>query len=138
MNLPYATIALGVEAVVPGGTVIAAGNVRGQITVSKSVTLLGDPGDASAGPGPNAPVIDGGSAPGDAFLIANGVSNVTIQGFEMRNFTSPDSMASAMESLPGKPAPPISPSRITISTTWVITVCLSEMMEQPVITPTGR
>ncbi|MBV5323315.1 right-handed parallel beta-helix repeat-containing protein, partial [bacterium] len=34
-------------------------------------------------------MIDGGSAPGDAFLLANGVSNVTIQGFEMRNFTSP-------------------------------------------------
>jgi hypothetical protein len=91
MNLPYKTIALGLEAVVPGGTVyVAAGTYSGQINVNKSVTLLGDPGDSSAGSGPNAPAIDGGSAPGDAFLIANGVSNVTIQGFEMRNFTSND------------------------------------------------
>ena len=81
MNLPYATVALGIDAVVPGGTVyVAAGTYSGQINVNKSVTLLGDPGDASPGPGANAPVIDGGSAPGDAFLIANGVSNVTIKG----------------------------------------------------------
>ena len=76
---------------VAGGTIyVAAGTYAGNITVNKSVALLGDPGDASPGPGVNAPVIDGGSAPGDAFLLANGVSNVTIQGFEIRNFTSND------------------------------------------------
>ena len=52
--------------------------------------ILGDPGDANPGPGINAPVIDGGSLPGSAFFIANGVTNVTIKGFEMRNFTSND------------------------------------------------
>jgi parallel beta-helix repeat protein len=41
-------------------------------------------------PAQTPPIIDGGSSPGDAFLIENGVSNVTIQGFEIRNFTSDD------------------------------------------------
>jgi hypothetical protein len=86
----YATIQEAVDAAVVGDTInVVAGTYAGQINVNKSVTILGDPGDASPGPGPSAPVIDGGSLPGDAFLLANGVSNVTIQGFEMRNFTSP-------------------------------------------------
>ncbi len=68
---------------------IGAGTYTGNITINKSLTIVGDPGDANPGPGPNAPVIDGGSLPGDAFKIANGVANVTIKGFEMRNFTSP-------------------------------------------------
>ncbi len=85
----FATIQAAINAAGNGDTInVAAGTYSGQITVNKSVTILGDPGDASPGPGPNAPVIDGGSAPGDAFLLANGVSNVTIQGFEIRNFTS--------------------------------------------------
>ena len=84
-------IAPAVTRVVAGGTIyVATGTYAGAITVNKSVALLGDPGDASPGPGVNAPVIDGGSAPGNAFLLANGVSNVTIQGFEIRNFTSND------------------------------------------------
>jgi hypothetical protein len=88
---PYSTIAPAIVRVVAGGTVnVAAGIYAGNITINKSLTILGDPGDALPGPGASAPVIDGGSAPGDAFLIANGVSNVTINGFEMRNFTSPD------------------------------------------------
>lgn len=88
---PYQTITPAVTRVVAGGTIhVAAGTYAGNITINKSLTLLGDPGDASPGPGANAPIVDGGSAPGDAILIANGVSNVTIQGFEIRNFTSND------------------------------------------------
>ena len=83
----YTTIQAAITAAVAGDTInVAAGTYGGQIIVNKSVTLLGDPGDASPGPGLNAPIIDGGSAIGSAFFIANGVSNVTIQGFEMRNF----------------------------------------------------
>jgi len=85
----FATIQDGINGVAVGGTVnVAAGNYDGQNKILKSVTLLGDPGDASAGPGTNAPVVDGGGNPGDAFLIENGVSNVVIQGFVMSNFTS--------------------------------------------------
>jgi hypothetical protein len=87
----FATIQAGINGVAVGGTVnVAAGTYAGNITINKSITLLGDPGDALPGPGANAPVIDGGSLPGSAFFIANGVSNVTIKGFEMRNFTSPE------------------------------------------------
>jgi hypothetical protein len=88
----FATIQDGINGVAVGGTVnVAAGNYDGQNKILKSVTLLGDPGDASAGPGTNAPVVDGGGNPGDAFLIENGVSNVVIQGFVMSNFTSDSS-----------------------------------------------
>ena len=86
----FATISSALAGVNSGGTVhVAPGIYAGNITITTSVTILGDPGDGAPGPGPNAPVIDGGSLPGDAFLLANTVSNVTIQGFEMRNFTSP-------------------------------------------------
>jgi hypothetical protein len=86
----YATIQAAITAAAPGDTInVAAGTYAGNIIVDRSVSIIGDPGDTSPGPGPSAPVIDGGSLPGDAFLLANGVSNVTIQGFEMRNFTSP-------------------------------------------------
>ena len=87
----FAAVQNGVNAVTAGGTVnVAAGSYAGNITIDNQLTLLGDPGDAAAGPGVNAPVIDGGSTPGSAFFIDNGVTNVTISGFEMRNFTSND------------------------------------------------
>ncbi|MCK9209560.1 MAG: T9SS type A sorting domain-containing protein [Ignavibacteriaceae bacterium] len=87
----YPTIQAAINDATVGNIIyVAAGTYAGNITVNKSVTIIGDPGDANPGPGVNAPVIDGGSLPGDAFKIANGVSNVTIKGFEMRNFTSPD------------------------------------------------
>ncbi|MHB8860071.1 MAG: right-handed parallel beta-helix repeat-containing protein, partial [Thermoleophilia bacterium] len=81
------SIQAAIDAASPGDTVnVGPGTFAGNINVNKSVTLLGDPGDSSAGPGPSAPVIDGGSTIGSAFFLANGVSNVTIKGFEMRNF----------------------------------------------------
>lgn len=87
---PYQTITAGITRAAAGGTVlVAAGTYAGNIAINKSLTLIGDPGDASAGPGPAAPIIEGNSLPGDAFKIANGVTDVTIKGFEMRNFTSP-------------------------------------------------
>jgi autotransporter-associated beta strand protein len=87
----FATVQAAVTAVAASGAVnVAAGTYAGNITINKALTLVGDPGDVSAGPGPSAPVIDGGSLPGDGFLIANGVTDVTIKGFEIRNFTSND------------------------------------------------
>ena len=42
MNLPYATIALGIEAVVPGGKVIvAAGTYAEALTLNKPLKLIG-------------------------------------------------------------------------------------------------
>jgi PKD repeat protein len=87
----YCTIQAAITAAAPGDTInVAAGTYSGNIIIDRSVIILGDPGDSSPGPGSNAPLIDGGSLPGDAFLIANGVSNVTIQGFEISSFTSND------------------------------------------------
>jgi hypothetical protein len=89
---PYCTITAAVGAAGVGDTInVATGTYSERnITINKSMTLLGDPGDSEAGPGPGAPVIDGGSLPGDAFKLANGISNVIIQGFEIRNYTSND------------------------------------------------
>jgi parallel beta-helix repeat protein len=85
----YSTIQAAIDAAAPGDTItVAAGTYAGNIIIDKSLTILGDPGDAAPGPGPNAPVIDGGLAPGDGFKLADGVMNVTIAGFEVRNFTS--------------------------------------------------
>jgi hypothetical protein len=87
----FTNVQAAVTAVATGGTVnVAAGTYAGNVAINKALTLVGDPGDVSAGPGPSAPVIDGGSLPGDGFLIANGVADVTIKGFEIRNFSSPD------------------------------------------------
>ena len=93
INVPgdYATIQAAINAASAGDTInVAAGTYAGGIVVNKPVTILGDPGDDTPGPGTGAPIIDGGSVPGDAFLISNGVSNVTIRGFEIRNFSSND------------------------------------------------
>jgi hypothetical protein len=81
----------GVE-LVSGSTVnVAAGTYTElNILVDKSVAIIGDPGDPTAGPGVNAPVIDGGSAYGDAFKIENGVTDVTIKGFEVSNYATSD------------------------------------------------
>lgn len=89
---PYCTIQAAMDAANSGDMInVAAGTYyEANININKSVTITGDPGDTNAGSGSSAPVIDGGSAPGDAFLIGNGVSNVTIQGFEIRNFASND------------------------------------------------
>ncbi len=65
---------------------VAPGIYSETIHVSKSLTIIGDPGDALPGPGTNAPIIDGTSLSGAAFKIDIGVTNVTIKGFEIRNF----------------------------------------------------
>ena len=68
---------------------VAAGTYyEHDITINKSLTLTGDPGDAQPGPGPNAPIVDGQGLYTDCFLLANGTSNVTIQGFEIRNYVT--------------------------------------------------
>ncbi len=90
-NCAVLTIQQGITLVDAGGTVdVASGTYDGEITINKSLALIGDPGDASAGPGGSVAIIDGGSVPGDAIFIGNGVTNVTIKGFEIRNFTSND------------------------------------------------
>jgi hypothetical protein len=86
------TIQNAIDAATAGDTVhVAAGTYAGNININKSsLTIVGDPGDSSPGPGANAPIIDGGGVVADAFDLANGVSNVTISGFEIRKFAATD------------------------------------------------
>jgi hypothetical protein len=65
---------------------VAAGTYNEQVVIDRSLTLSGDPGDAAAGPGPNAPILDGNDVSGSAITIAGGVSGVVIEGFEFRNY----------------------------------------------------
>jgi len=83
----YTTIQAAIFAATGGDTIhVAAGTYsESNITINKSLTILGDPGDSAPGPAAGAPIIDGGGAMVDAFRITNGVSNVTIRGFEIRN-----------------------------------------------------
>lgn len=92
----FAIIKDGIVGVAPGGTVnVATGTYSESDTINKSVTLTGDPGDATPGPGPSAPILDGTGFSGvPAFSLATGVSNVTIQGFEIRNY-GPDGNTNA-------------------------------------------
>jgi|GEM_PF-2770296 len=84
----YTTIQAAIDAASPGDIVNVGAGVYNEhnITINKSLTLTGDPGDAQPGPGADAPIVDGQNLWSDGFLLSNGVSNVIIQGFEIRNY----------------------------------------------------
>ena len=83
----FETIQAAIDNTNSGGTVhVAPGMYPEQLTIDKSLTLIGDPGDAAPGPGLNAPILDGGGVVGSAITIVGGVSNVTIKGFEIHNY----------------------------------------------------
>ena len=83
----YSTIGAAVAAASNGDTIkVCPGTYNEGVVVNKSLTITGDPGDANPGPGAGAPVLDGTSLTGAGFTLATGVSNVIIEGFEIRNF----------------------------------------------------
>lgn len=74
----------------PPGAVIhvnGPGTYNESLVITKSITLIGNPGDANPGPGLNAPILDGTGFIGKwAIQIGFGVTNVVIEGFEIRNY----------------------------------------------------
>lgn len=81
------TIQEGVNQVAPGGTVeVTPGVYSEQVFIGKSVTLRGDPGSNSPYPGADAPTLDGEGETKRAFVIPPGGEDVTITGFEIRNY----------------------------------------------------
>lgn len=75
---PYATIAAAISAAADGDTIIVYAGTYGKVVVSKELTI-----QAAAG---NSPIVDGGGS-GACFGIykSAGLSNVTIEGFEIKN-----------------------------------------------------
>jgi uncharacterized repeat protein (TIGR02543 family) len=87
----YPAIQAALDAAEPGDTIrVGAGIYNENLTITRSVTLSGDTGDpALAGPGPNAPIVDG-TGKGkhvSGISITGDAKNVVIEGFEIRNFT---------------------------------------------------
>ena len=71
-----------------GRVYVEAGTYAESVNISKAVTMHGDPGLPNVtGPGPNAPVMDGTSFTAkNGFNIVPGTSNITIEGFEIKNY----------------------------------------------------
>lgn len=86
---PYSSIQAAVEDVSPGTAIrVGSGTYGESVRIPKAVTLVGDPGDDGPGTGEDAPTLDGEGVEGPAFVLDNsdGVSDVTIRGFEVRNY----------------------------------------------------
>lgn len=90
----FNTIQAGVDAVAAGGTIhVNPGTYVEDVQLNKSLHLVGDPGDAGPGPGPNAPTIQGCPASSPTYPYCNGISfsdtlafsNVSVAGFIIRD-----------------------------------------------------
>ena len=91
LNRYYREIQAAVDDAASGDTIkVKTGLFNEGVTITKSITLIGVKGDSkTAGPGANAPIIDGAGL-GDnvsGILISGDARNVIIEGFEIRNFT---------------------------------------------------
>ncbi|WP_255197092.1 right-handed parallel beta-helix repeat-containing protein [Halorarius litoreus] len=81
----YTSIQDAVDAAAPGDTIrVAPGEYDESVTINKQLTLIGDPGDGSAGAGSSAPVMDGGPS-AYAFKLTSDADGTTITGFLINN-----------------------------------------------------
>jgi hypothetical protein len=89
----YTTVGAAVENADSGDVICVRPGTyeESDVGIDKPLTLTGDPGRGNeAGPGSDAPVLDGtGFTNSDAFVLEDGVSDVTIEGFEIRNYEGP-------------------------------------------------
>lgn len=93
-NEPFGTIQLGIDAVVPGGTIyVAAGTYTERVTINKSLSLLGaqvginpTPSGARTTPAAESIITEAGLAtpnPDVLIEIPSGVVNVIVDGFTL-------------------------------------------------------
>jgi len=85
----YDTIQEAVNQAEPGETIqVESGTYHEQVTINKPVTILGDPGDDTAGVGSEAPVIEGEHRPDGVAFQVNHIDSgrVVIRGFEITRF----------------------------------------------------
>ncbi len=88
----FSTIQAAVTAASAGDTIrVRPGTYyESNIIINKPLTIKGLPGGVQPGPAAGAPIIDGGGQVADAFDLANGVHDVVISGFEIRNYAADD------------------------------------------------
>ncbi|MBI2842578.1 MAG: right-handed parallel beta-helix repeat-containing protein [Armatimonadetes bacterium] len=84
----FATIQDAIDAAVSTTILVSPGTYNEAVTVNKSgLTITGDTGDSSPGPGADAPILDGTGLSGQAgFLLTAGVSDIVIEGFVVQNY----------------------------------------------------
>ncbi|MFC7177068.1 right-handed parallel beta-helix repeat-containing protein [Halosegnis marinus] len=84
----YTTIQAAVNAASDGDTILVApGTYAGDITIDKRLTLRGDTGDSSFGPGANAPLVDSNAGSIDeGFVLTAAASGTVIEGFVLNDF----------------------------------------------------
>lgn len=83
----YDTIQDAVGASGSGDTIeVAPSTYHEQVDIPHSLAIIGAPGDEGPGPADSAPVLDGQNQRHHGFGIAEEVVDVTIQGFEIKNY----------------------------------------------------
>lgn len=84
----YTTIQKAIDSAEPGDTIqVREGLYKSNLYIDKPLTLQGDIGGEDVGPGPNAPVISGQGNNVSGITVGDKASNITIEGFEIRNFS---------------------------------------------------
>ena len=86
----FATIAAAVNAVADEGTVrVAGGRYEETVIVDRAVAMLGDVGDASAGAGPDAPLLTGlDLAASTGLQVAAAAPAVRLEGFTLADWSA--------------------------------------------------
>lgn len=83
----FQTIQAAVNNADPGDSIrVLAGVYEEAVVIDRPVTLVGNSGGTEPGAGSNPPVLDGGSGLYHAFNLEEGVEEVRIEGFEIRNY----------------------------------------------------